>query len=316
MQLSHAAVTYNGVRFGKEFALKTDITTKQLYRQLNALSWPTFEFGIKARDTQSMIRRTWTLETVLDSIAWLKRSNASHHHIYLRPNDQNPYVLLDDIGPNQLFDMKADGIEAACVISTSRMNYQAWIKVGKEPLENSLKTALGGLLAERYGGDLASKDWRHLGRAVGFTNVKHKYQRKDGLYPYVTLVSSSGAITPNYQALIKEARLMTQDSADTRQKKLIRARPSVHTPVNATPSINADRAFQNGVNYITWQYGTNTDPSRADVCSALWMYRQGFDINQIESAIANNMSVQHRKRGHVSDYAKRTALYAKRASTT
>lgn len=275
-----------------------------------ALSWPTYEFGIKSQQAQSMIRRTWTIETVLDSVNWLKRSNVNCSHIYLRPNDQNPYVLLDDISPAGLYDLKADGIVPACVVSTSKLNFQAWIKVGADPLENTLKTTIGGLLAERYGGDLGSKDWRHLGRAVGFTNVKPKHQRADGLYPYVTLVSHSGVTTPNYQLLINEARSIVEENEHEKVPKQPKEHKVKHR-ARRLPQLDPDSAFQRGIDYIHQQYGTNTDPSRADACSALWMYYQGFEFEEIEGAIANNAGVQKRKRGHLSDYARRTVSYAK-----
>lgn len=310
-------------KHGRQTAVKTDITTQQLTKQLIALSWPTYEFGIKSQQAQSMIRRTWTLDTVLDSVNWLKRANLNCSHIYLRPNDQNPYVLLDDISPAGLYHLKVDGIIPACVVSTSKMNFQAWIKVGSDPLENSLKTTIGGLLAKRYGGDQGSKDWRHLGRAVGFTNVKPKHQRADGLYPYVTLVSHSGVITPHYQQLITEARNFaaenTRGKADEAGKRVRIKHGRVENSrvkhrARRSPQLDPDVAFQCGVTYVHQKYGSDTDPSRADACSALWMYTQGFEFDEIEGAIANNADVQQRKRGHIADYARRTVSYAKRAT--
>ena len=49
---------------------------------------------------------------------------------------------------------------------------KAWIRVSTLPLEPAVATAIGKHLARAYRADLASTDWRHLGRLAGFTNQK------------------------------------------------------------------------------------------------------------------------------------------------
>ena len=67
--------------------------------------------------------------------------------------------------------MRADGLAPCVVLQTSPGNLQVWMQVSTTPLEPAVATSIGKQLARRYGGDLASSDWRHLGRLAGFTNV-------------------------------------------------------------------------------------------------------------------------------------------------
>ena len=65
---------------------------------------------------------------------------------------------------------------------------QAWIRLSTSPLDPVVASAAGRLLALSYGGDLASTDWRRLGRLAGFTNQKPA-RRTPGRYaPWVKLV--------------------------------------------------------------------------------------------------------------------------------
>jgi hypothetical protein len=82
------------------------------------------------------------------------------------------FLDLDQARPQVLEDMRRHGHEPCVVLKTSPGHLQAWVRVSTTPLEPALATTLGRLLAERYGGDRASSDWRHLGRLAGFANRK------------------------------------------------------------------------------------------------------------------------------------------------
>jgi RepB DNA-primase from phage plasmid len=55
---------------------------------------------------------------------------------------------------------------------------------------NSSRSAATQQLAHTYGGDLASTDWRHLGRLAGFTNQKLQRRTPGGYAPWVTIVEA------------------------------------------------------------------------------------------------------------------------------
>jgi hypothetical protein len=82
--------------------------------------------------------------------------------------------------------MKAEGFEPAVVVETSRNNFQVWLNHG-QVLEVTTSTAVAKQLAERFGGDLSSADWRHFGRLAGFTNPKPEQHLASGLRPFARL---------------------------------------------------------------------------------------------------------------------------------
>jgi RepB DNA-primase N-terminal domain len=67
--------------------------------------------------------------------------------------------------------MKAERFEPAVVVETSPNTFQAWLNHG-QVLDAAASTRAAKTLAERFGGDPSSTDWRHFGRLAGFTNPR------------------------------------------------------------------------------------------------------------------------------------------------
>src|ERR1700756_4914473 len=74
----------------------------------------------------------------------------------------------------------AKGQEPCVILQASPGHLQAWIRVSTTPLEPAVATSVSKQLAYLYGGDLASTDWRHLGRLAGFTNQKFASRTPSG----------------------------------------------------------------------------------------------------------------------------------------
>ena len=91
--------------------------------------------------------------------------------------------------------MKVGGIRACVVVETTPNNFQAWLNHG-QVLDALASTRAAEQLAERFGGDLSSADWRHFGRFAGFTNPKPERQ----------LLSANAAIRA--AAMSNQARLL------------------------------------------------------------------------------------------------------------
>ena len=62
------------------------------------------------------------------------------------------------------------------------------------------------MLAERYGGDPGSADWRHFGRLAGFTNPKPNRRLASGLQPFARLLEASGQVYQQAPGFIAEVR--------------------------------------------------------------------------------------------------------------
>ncbi|MFN7923553.1 MAG: DNA-primase RepB domain-containing protein [Bryobacteraceae bacterium] len=79
---------------------------------------------------------------------------------------------------------------------------ESWGVLGKAE-----STAAARVLAERWGGDMSSADWRHFGRLAGFTNRKPKHVRADGQFPFVRIVEAeSGRVLDRSGAVLEHAR--------------------------------------------------------------------------------------------------------------
>src|SRR5437867_5218729 len=56
-----------------------------------------------------------------------------------------------------------------------------------------------------YGGDLASTDWRHLGRLAGFTNQKPQRRTPGGYAPWVKILHAHPGLARNADGLLRSA---------------------------------------------------------------------------------------------------------------
>jgi hypothetical protein len=156
--------------------------------------------------------RQWTATQLSDpaTVSFLRIRNREGYDVYFRPYTgahNAGYILLDldDPVPGILAHLRAQGHEPCVVVETSLGRWQAWIRVSMEPLLPALATRAAKLLAEIYGADRASADWRHLGRLAGFTNRKRERRRADGLAPWVRLIHARACLAGSPSALLELA---------------------------------------------------------------------------------------------------------------
>ena len=173
--------------------------------QLEALGAERFDIGVKRIDGTMILREGWGAKQVFKSLLWLRRENLNRGHIYVRPAGAHGLSLVDDLKAGALARMKAEGFESAAAVETSPGNFQAWLKHG-EMLDEAVSTRAAKLLAERFGGDLGSADWRHFGRLAGFTNPKQNRRLESGLQPFARLVEASGQVYSRAPAFIAKVR--------------------------------------------------------------------------------------------------------------
>ncbi len=173
--------------------------------QLEAMGAAVFDIGVKRIDGTMLLREGWGAKQVLKSLLWLRRENLNRGHIYVRPAGIHGLSLVDDLKADALAQMKAEGFEPAAVVETSPGNLQAWLKHG-ETLDEAASTRAAKLLAERYGGDPGSADWRHFGRLAGFTNPKPNRRLASGLQPFARLLEASGQVYQQAPGFIAEVR--------------------------------------------------------------------------------------------------------------
>jgi hypothetical protein len=147
------------------------------------------------------------------TVGFLRIRNREGCDVYIQPyaDSQNAgYILVDlDCSDLNVLDrMRSNGHDPCVVLQTSPGHLQAWVHVSNSPLEPYIATAVARQLARDYGGDLASADWRHLGRLAGFTNQKPMRRTGRGYAPWVKVVSAQRLLVPRAEAMLQSAKAL------------------------------------------------------------------------------------------------------------
>lgn len=286
--------------------VKPDRSYLAARRQLDAMGVDTFEIGIRDQSGRMLIR-TWDKAKVLESLSWLKRENARGADVYVRPAGQANagLVLVDDLTRGALARMKADGLAPAAVTETSPDNFQAWVRVHDKPIPPELATEVAADLANRYGGDPNSADWRHFGRLAGLTNQKPLHKDANGRSPYVLAHESSGKQAERGAEVVRHhaQRLGTRTAGDGRKSRIEAAKNASERTNRRDPT----QTYRNGLKALYARFGRSMDVSRADYMIGVEMAKRGFSADQIGQAIEQaSPELLTRKAGHEADYVART----------
>ncbi len=151
----------------KKRGAKSAVIVERLMRvQRRAMGCERFDLGIKRDAGEMILREGQGAIEIEESIKWLRHENAKGAHIYVRPAGLHALSLVDDLTAAAIEQMKTDGFEPAVVVETSPNNFQAWLIHG-QVLDAAASTRAAKALAERFGGDLSSADWKHFGRLPG-----------------------------------------------------------------------------------------------------------------------------------------------------
>ena len=273
-------------------------TQRAVNKQVKALAVDRLEVGI-LNPAGRMLTRAYSRAALLKSTGFLKYHNAAGCHIFVRPEGSQGVVLMDDLARGTLASLEQANISPACVIETSPLNYQAWIRLAHAPIPEDLATATAQVLARRFGTDPNSADWRHYGRLAGFTNRKPAYVDESGRYPFVLVYDAKGAITPNAAQLLAAGRKWLN-------RKMARAfRPIVASADQ--PDTDALSFFADEFQGFAARYGGALDHSRADWAICQKMAAKGYGRDAVALALAQGSpDIENRKAGHVLDYIDRT----------
>ena len=236
-----------------------------------------FEVGLFKPEAEGskecvMIPRTWDVEHVLSSIAWMRLQNLNGRNIYVRPAGEHNLTLIDDLKASSLRDMQEAGFQPALIVETSPDNFQAWLKHPRI-LSKEVSTAAARELATHFDGDTGAADWRHFGRLAGFTNRKARYQSVDGLFPFVKLRTATGEVYDKADEFISRVESRIKKERETRQdRQWARTRTG-----GATLTRSVEHFRSNPV------YGG--DKTRSDLAYAIYALSRGVGETDIAQAL-------------------------------
>jgi hypothetical protein len=280
--------------------MTTIITPEAVEKQSKAMGTKAFEIGLfDPRAAQGvMLPRVWELETLLRSVSWLRLKNAEGRNIYIRPSGEHSLSLIDDATIQVIERLKSEGFAPAIVLETSPGNFQAWLHHG-QILPKHLSTLAARLLASRFGGDLASADWRHYGRLAGFTNRKDKHRKTDGTFPYVRLHEATGAVYSKAIAFLAEVKTLYEaEQSKLPPPAFLRRRSPCRSNLKSIEDFRTKPIY-------------GGDQTRVDLAYAVYALAHGVPENEARNALASR-DLTHkgdRKRQH--EYIDRTIKKAR-----
>ena len=280
--------------------------------QLAAMPHERYEVGVSVQVpdkekpgemVETMLIRRWSEREIEGALGFLKAKNMRGSHIYIRPCGPHPYTFVDDLNLAAIARMRADGFPPALVVESSPGNYQAWIAHG-QMLPPDVSTGVAKKLAERYGGDPSSADWRHFGRLVGFTNRKDKYQREDGRFPFVRVTEATGELAPASAELVQSVRAALQQEKAEQEAR--RRAYAAHAPARSNPTLKTVDDFR-----ASSAYGG--DGHRADLAYATYALSRGVHPDEVRQALAARDLSHKGGARRQADYIERTIRKAEQA---
>src|SRR3984893_1108086 len=260
--------------------------------------------------------RLWTAAQLSQesTVRFLRVRNREGCDVYVQPyadNQNAGYILLDldhtDLATLEL--MRAKGHHPCVVLQASPARLQAWIQVSAVCLEPAVATVIAKQLAHTYGGDLASADWRHLGRLAGFTNQKPLRGQCNGYAPWVRLVHAQVGLATN-------GPLLTQAAA--RQIRCATTVTSMPGPIAGEWMIPASCSSSAASDiYQAWlqrlripQRFPHPDWSIADKWIAKELLRQGTPVAAVAELLRCGSPGFPRRHADPQDYLRRTLARA------
>ena len=201
--------------------------------------------------------------------------------------------------------MCAEGLAPCVVLQTSPGNLQAWLDVSATPLEPAVATSVGKRLARRYGGDLASTDWRHLGRLAGFTNQKPERRNSYGYAPWVKVLRAHTGLVAQADILLHEAQCDMPDPPKLASAP--RARCPITDAVGDPPVARAAGIYADGLHRLRIpERFPQPDWSIADKWIAKELLRHGTPAPRVVAILRAGSPGFPRRHSNPEDYLSRT----------
>jgi hypothetical protein len=259
--------------------------------------------------------RLWTAAQLVraTTIRFLRARNCEGCDVYLQPyaGDQSAgyiFVDLDDADRMVVEVMRANGHDPCVVLQTSLGHLQAWIRLSDSPLEPAVATTAGKHLARMYGGDLASTDWRHLGRLAGFTNQKPARRTLGRYAPWVRLVHTGVGLAPRAEALLQSVRQCAPPPGHPTSPFHIHSTTTESSPTSAEEATTIYRSCMQRWHIL--DRFPQPDWSIVDLWVARYLLSQGQPAPQIQAILRLASPHFPRRHGDPDDYLRRTIARA------
>ena len=297
------------------------ITSQAIRRQLAAMPNELYLIRLIHRPTRRPFpgERLWTATQLLHAttVRFLRARNREGCDVYIHPfagrhNAGFILVDLDRSDGTMIESMRSHGHDPCVVLETSPGHLQAWVHMSNSPLDPKLATAVGKQLARTYGGDLASTDWRHLGRLAGFTNQKPQRLTIGGLAPWVKILYAQAALARQAAALLEAVPVLAPSGPpiQTQCSSLPRA-VLPHAPSSSITATAAQKVYNDLLKrWHIQQRFPQPDWSIVDLWVARHLLLHGTPSTQVHDILRLASPDFPRRHGNPEDYLRRTVARA------
>jgi hypothetical protein len=308
------------------FDLGLNLTVQAIRRQLSAMPHDLYLVRLIHYETRRAFpgERLWTAAQLSHpaTIRFLRVRNREGCDVYIHPyaEDRNPgYILvdLDHTGPAVVEAMRAAGHEPCVVLQTSPGNLQVWVQVSATPIQAAVASQIGKQLARVYGGDLASTDWRHLGRLAGFTNQKPLRRNGRGYSPWVRVLHAHAGLASQGAALLEAAEHRLGSHSSSALVSLSASSPAVTAGTDrlacSTAAAGAAKIYASWLHRLRiLERFPQPDWSIADRWIAKELLLRGTSAPQVATILRGGSPGFPRRHSHPDDYLRRTLACAAR----
>jgi hypothetical protein len=298
------------------------LTLQAIRRQLAAMPYDLYLVRLIHHATRRAFpgERLWTSTQLTQEsvVRFLRIRNREGCDVYIQPYAEKHnagYVLLDlDQGDASVWEeMCAHGHQPCVLLQTSPGHLQAWVRVSVTPLEPPIASAIARWLARIYKGDVASADWRHLGRLAGFTNQKSSRRQGNGYAPWVRVLHAQLGSATQAISLVQAAQRQV-DAANT-QAATVGPPHSQHADLPIPPG---DSSLPRAI-YHAWlrllhipQRFPQADWSIADKWIAKELLQRGISVADVTALLRDGSPDFPRRHADPEDYLHRTLTRALR----
>lgn len=299
------------------------LTLQAIGRQLAAMPNDLYLIRLIHHPTRRAVpgERLWTASQLVNpsTVRFLRARNREGCDVYVLPyagyrNAGYVLVDLDAVEPAVVEAMRRQGHDPCVVVQTSPGHLQAWVRISVTPVEPALASAAGKQLAQDYGGDRASTDWRHLGRLAGFTNQKPARRTPSGYAPWVKLVHTFSGLAPRADTLLPPL-LSSCCVPPTRPPteaapSAARLSSSNLTPIDISASEAIDLYHRCVEQWRVRERFPQPDWSIVDLWVARHLLSQGIVVAKIREVLRLASPHFPRRHSDPDDYLQRTVAYA------
>ena len=206
------------------------------------------------------------------------------------------HILVDDLTPEKLAQLKEDGYSPSCVIESSPENFQAILTVPSLFAEGEKDREAANLLTKELSikyGDPKLSGAVHGHRLPPFPNCKPNHKREDGSFPTTVLVEAKGGfcekagqeLESNHAHLIEakeKARLEMEDRKSSYQS-------------NTGDANDPSGAYWAHYRDIAAKYRGAMDYSRVDAMIGIRMRVTGYTPSEVQRTIEQNAPTMRRE---------------------